>query len=170
MPSLPRFASRRPRSLGAAALVVATSLLLSGCGLLGDLSGTQDPERPSDPAVAPPPAEKPVLHPDGTAEQNRAFFAETLRAYALGDAPVEGRPLVDALAGAGFAKSAMQVSFDRTKTGLVADNIFVSVRFGTDCLIGQVLTGDRKIYTEVAPAVGPGAKLCLIGETRPIDW
>jgi len=169
MPSLPRPASRR-RSLGLAALAVVTPLLLSGCSLLGDSSGTPDPVRSSDPAASPQPTEKPVLHPDGSAEENHPFFAATLRDYAAGDGPIEGRPLVDAIAEAGFAKKAMQVSFDRTKTNLVADNIFVSVRIGKECLIGQVLTGDRQVFTEVAPAVGAGAKLCLIGETRPIDW
>ncbi|MBN9612057.1 MAG: hypothetical protein J0H64_01070 [Actinobacteria bacterium] len=170
MPSLQRTEHRNRRLLGIAAAVIVAPLLLSGCGLLGGSKGTTDPVQSSDPVASPKPTEKPVLRPEGTAEENQPFFVATLSDYAAGDAPIEGRPLVDALAKAGFEKKAMQLSFDRTKTNLVADNIFVSVRFGKDCLIGQVLTGSRKVYTEVAPAVGPDGKLCLIGETRPIDW
>lgn len=116
------------------------------------------------------PVEQPVFHPKGTAEENLPIFTATLAEYAKGSGAVEGRPIVDAVAGAGFKKKRMQVSLDRTKTNLVADSIFVSVRIGKDCLIGQVLTEKRRVYTEVAPAVGPGGKLCLIGKTRPIDW
>ena len=58
----------------------------------------------------------------------------------------------------------------KVKTDLVADNIFVSVLIGQDCLIGQVVVADRSFVTEAAPAVGPDKSLCLIGTTRPIDW
>lgn len=143
---------------------------LVGCSVLPN-SGLADPTESAPHTTAPAvPEETPELHPDGTAKENLPFFTATLQAYAESDGAIEGVPLVDALTEAGFAKKRMQVSFDRSKTDLVADNIFVSVRFGDECLIGQVLTGDRSVYTELAAGVGPKQKLCLIGNTRPIDW
>ena len=64
----------------------------------------------------------------------------------------------------------MQVSFDRTKTDLVADSIFVSVRIGAECLLGQVTTGTREVSAVTEPAIGPNRDICLIGNTRAIDW
>lgn len=115
------------------------------------------------------PAEPPKFFPDGSAEQNLPYFADVLQRYAAGEGAIEGRPVVDAVVEAGFDRAAMQVSFDRTETNLVADNIFVSVRIGADCLVGQLVTADREAYAVVAPAVGPDADVCLIGETREID-
>ncbi|MBO1901987.1 hypothetical protein J4H92_08500 [Leucobacter weissii] len=112
----------------------------------------------------------PEFFPDGSAADNLPYFSEVLRVYAVGDDPVEGRGLVDAVVESGFDRTAMQVSFDRTKTGLVADNIFVSVLIGRHCLIGQMVVEDRTFVAETAPAIGPGRDLCLIGETREIDW
>lgn len=64
----------------------------------------------------------------------------------------------------------MQVSFDKSRTGLTADSIYVSVRIGEDCMIGQFATEDRELAVDLAGAVGPEKDLCLIGETREIDW
>lgn len=116
------------------------------------------------------PAEPAQFHPDGSAEDNLPFFAQTLREFAAGGEAVEGVPVVNAVSAAGFDRTAMQVSFDRTQTNLVADNIFVSVLIGTDCLVGQVVTADRTTFAVVEPAVGPSQDICLIGNTRPIDW
>lgn len=116
------------------------------------------------------PEVEPVFIPDGSAEENLPFFTETLRTYTLGDKPVTGEPISTTLIDAGFQKEQMQVSFDLSKTGLVADSIFVSVRIDADCLIGQVIEEDRSFAVEVADAVGPQNDICLIGETRSIIW
>lgn len=108
--------------------------------------------------------------PDGSAEDNLPFFTETLQDYVAGDSAIEGRPVVEAVVDAGFDRSAMEVSFDRTQTNLVADNIFVAVRIDESCLIGQLTTSKREAFAAVEPAVGPDQDLCLIGKTRPIDW
>lgn len=147
------------------ALVAAAALTLTGC-----VAAPAQIERPSKEENFQEPAAAPELFPDGTAEDNLPYFHESLRQFGIGQAPVQGVPVVDHLAAAGFDKSAMQVSFDESKTELVADNIFVSVRFGQECLIGQIVVGDRTFVTEVAPAVGPDQSICLIGTTRPIDW
>lgn len=108
--------------------------------------------------------------PNGTAAENLPYFTETVRTFAAGDDAVEGKPLVDALTLAGFPKEHIQVSFDQSKTGLTADHIYASVRVESECLIAQVINDDRTFAVEVAPTVGPDDNLCLIGETRTIDW
>ena len=158
MPSSGRLAA----VLGAIAL---SSVVLTGCSLLEGPT----PETPKREAPEPPPS-APELVPDGSAADNLPYFTEVLRAFSAGDQPVQGVPVVDAVVDAGFDKSLMQVSFDESKTGLAADSIFVSVRIGADCLIGQVVAEDRSFVAEAKPAVGPAQDICLIGNTRPIDW
>jgi hypothetical protein len=146
-------------------------LLLSGVIMFGTSSCAPAPPDRSDyeenfqePDVAP------QFFADGTAEENLPYFDETLRTFSIGSAPVAGQPISLALFDAGFDRATVQVSFDESKTQLVADHIFVSARFGDDCLIGQVVSADRTFVTSVQPAIGPEQDICLIGETRPIDW
>lgn len=137
----------------------------AGCALIeGPTPETPEREAPAKPEVPP------EFYPDGTAEDNLPYFTEVLRSYSKGEGAIEGQPIVNAVVESGFDKKAMQVSFDLTKTSLVADNIFVSVRIGEECLIGQMVTADRSFVAEVEPAVGPKGDICLIGNTRPIDW
>lgn len=139
--------------------------LVTGCSLLAGPSPATPPRE--TPAV---PEEPPEYVPDGSAEENLPIFTETLRDYASGESPIEGRPVVDAISEVGFDTADMQVSFDRTKTDLVADSIYVSVLIDRDCLVGQLVTEEREFAAKVMPAVGPEENICLIGETREIDW
>ena len=107
---------------------------------------------------------------DGSAEENLPYFTETIRQFAAGEEPIQGRPIVDALTQAGFDRDSMQVTFDESKTGLIADHIYASVLVQQDCLIAQVVSEDRSFTVDAAPAVGPEEDICIIGETRPIDW
>ncbi|QEW04865.1 hypothetical protein F6J85_09675 [Microbacterium lushaniae] len=81
---------------------------------------------------------------------------------------VVGRAYIDALTAAGFDRAAMQVTADESTVGNPAESIQFSVRWGEDCLIGQVgpATGDP--VTAVMPGLQTGG--CLVGNTRPIDW
>lgn len=142
-----------------------TAPLLAGCALLEGPT-PETPARQSQPV----PEVAPELVPDGTAEDNLPYFTELIRSYAAGEAPITGEPVAQAVIDGGFDPTMMQFSFDESKTGLVADNIFVSVRIGADCLIGQLVTADRGFVTAVEPAVGPAADICLIGTTRAVDW
>lgn len=146
-------------------MLAISSLALSGCALLEGPT-PEIPER--EVAVAPEVA--PELVPGGTAEENLPYFTEVLRDYTAGEGAIKGEPVSRAVIDAGFDKAFMQVSFDRSETGLEADNIFVSVLLGENCLLGQVITADRSFVTQAAPAVGPENNICLIGETAPITW
>ena len=68
---------------------------------------------------------------------------------------------------AGFDKSAMQVTSDTSTVGNPAESIQFSVRWGDECLVGQVGPATGTAVTTVLPAVS-GA--CLVGTTRAIDW
>lgn len=153
------------RALRASLVLAITAPLLAGCALLEGPT-PETPERTQQPV----PEVAPEFIPDGTAEDNLPYFTELIRTYASGEAPITGEPIAQAVVDAGFDKTMIQFSFDESKTGLVADNIFVSVRVGADCLIGQLVTEDRGFVTAVEPAVGPGADICLIGTTRSVDW
>lgn len=164
MPSSSRRPSPIVRTFAALALGLSVALL-SGCSLL-------EGPTPSTPVrtEVPEPEQAPVLVPGGSAEDNLPFFTETLRAFTESEQPVKGQPVTTALIEAGFDKALMQVSFDTSKTGLDADNIFVSVRYGEDCLIGQVVAEDRSFVAKNEPALGPDKSICLIGNTNPITW
>ena len=171
MPPSPKLTVRRQRgsrivALACTILIGATgcSLLPGGAGSPGD-SGAHSTETPTTPAGPPP-----VLVPGGTAAENLPSFTEVLRRYGAESAPIEGRPIVDAIVAAGFDRATMQVSFDRTQTNLVADFIFVSVRIADSCLLGQISTADRSVAAVVETAVGPDGSICIIGKTRPLDW
>lgn len=150
-----------------AALAGASALLLSltSCVLVEGPT-PQVPER----TPIPVPETPPMLVPDGSAADNQPFFTLVLQEFVADTQPVEGEPIVNALSDAGFNRDAMQISFDRTKTNLVADSMFVSVRYEDECLLGQVTTDTRELAVSLAPTVGPDKNLCLIGVTRPIDW
>ena len=154
--------------MAALAGVALLPLGLSACVIVEGPTPVTPTRTP--PPVPDPDEPPPVLVPDGDAGDNLPFFAQVITDYAKGAQPIEGRPIVDAIAAAGFDRRAMQVSFDRTKTNLVADSIYVSVRIGEECLLGQLVTATREIAVTEAAAVGPDKSICLIGNTRPIDW
>lgn len=158
--------SRRRSPRGFAILALALGVVtLSSCAVLeGPTPEAPKREAPAKPEVAP------GLVSGGTAEENLPYFTEVLREFAAGEGTIKGEPVARAVIEAGFDKNLMQVSFDRSETGLEADNIFVSVLLGESCLIGQIVTSDRSFVAETGPAVGPENNLCLIGETAPITW
>lgn len=106
--------------------------------------------------------------PEGTAADNLPLFAAvTASVWASGD-HAAGRAYVDALTAAGFDKAAMEVTRDTSTVGNPAESIQFSVRWGDECLVGQVGSATGDPVTVVVPVVAEGT--CLVGETRPIDW
>lgn len=106
--------------------------------------------------------------PDGTAADNLPLFREvTHRVWNSPDASA-GRAYVDALIAAGFDRSAMQVTEDVSTVGNRAESIQFAVRWGDECLVGQVGPATGEPVVAALPVLAEGA--CLIGRTRPIDW
>lgn len=147
--------------------IALASVALAGCTSSADVQ-TKPQVSVEEPSPQPG---NPAMYVDGGgAESNLPIFQETLLQFAAADEPVQGEPIVNVLTAVGFDKSTMQVSFDHSKTGLDADSIFVSARFDENCLVGQIASADRGVSIEQMPAVGPNQDICLIGNTRPIDW
>ena len=87
---------------------------------------------------------------------------------AAANASAGGRDFIDALVTAGFDKSQMEVTADRTTVDLQADSVQFAVLFSDECLVGQYGSASGGYHSAVRPALGTGG--CLVGETRPIDW
>lgn len=129
----------------------------------GGATGVQPTSEPT-PTVAP----APTLVPDGTAADNLPLFAAVTAAVWTSGDQASGRAYVDALTAAGFDKAAMQVTNDLTTVGNRAESIQFSVRWGEECLVGQVGPATGNPVTVVVPVLAEGT--CLVGDTRPIDW
>jgi hypothetical protein len=149
-----------------AAVVLAVGL--SGCAAARDvptIDGTATSATGSVPSSAPEATA--ATTPPGAAGQALARFdATNLRTAQRATSP-GGRAFIDALVEAGFRRSDMQVTADRTTIGLAVPSVQFSVLVRGVCLIGQdgpESSGYRSVV--VAPVDGR----CLIGATRAIDW
>lgn len=156
--------SRLWRALPVAGATLLLASLLGACSASepSNDSETGVPDQTSSPA--------PTFAPAGGAAENAEFAKYTLKQAIREGMSVDGQSTVNTLVAAGFDKSLMQVSFDRSKTNLTADSIYTSVRFGDQCLLTQVVADDKTVHVSVQPAIGPEKTICLVGETRPIDW
>ena len=103
----------------------------------------------------------------GTAIDNKPLFDWAIGKASLYPSPDPGRVMLDSLVVVGFDKAAMQLTPSISGTGQPADQIVISVQFGTSCLIGQRML-DMSVTSTVESALGSGG--CLIGEKRKIDW
>lgn len=152
------------RILPALSITAGFVFALTACS-----SATQ-PEPTQTPTIPVESESPPEFVADGTASDNEEYLRYTLRTAIRDGLEINGVNVVNTVAAAGFDKSTMQVTYDTSETGLAADNIFISVRFADSCLLGQIVTGDKTVFTSVQPAIGPDKSICLIGQTRPIDW
>jgi hypothetical protein len=153
-------------------LAVCAALLLASATLVGCTGAPEPDPAPAVTASTAGPSSAPVENPadpeliaGGDAEANLPYFDFVNSKLLSGENP-GGRGIIDNLTAAGFEKSAMQLTADRTPRGSDVDSLQFSVQLGGDCLIGQV---DGAGYTSaVLPALESGS--CLIGNTRAIDW
>ena len=173
-----KFSITRLKSPSMIALIAAIALVIIAAVLVvvavsGGFGRAESSATNADTALETPEQTvepKPKFVEGGTAFENEAYFSWSLRKAIREGMPVNGVEVVNVLAAAGFDKAAMQVSFDKTKTNLTADSVFVSVRVNDQCLLGQVVSDDKTVAVDVQPVVGPNKDICLIGKTRPIDW
>lgn len=148
--------------------VAALALGVSACAPEPEPAASSAPPSAS---ASPAPVETPtgpVLVPEGTAEENLPLFTEIVRGVWSGPDQVSGRAYIDALTAAGFDRTAMQVTEDTSTVGNPAESIQFAVRWGDECLIGQVGPATGEPVTVVMPGLQAGG--CLIGNTRAIDW
>ena len=152
---------------GTAAL--ALGVALAGCAPTAPAAPSPTSATvPASPTLTPSPPSGPVLVPDGSAEDNLPLFTAVMQAVYDRDDATKGRRYIDALVKAGFDKSDMQVTNDKTSVGNEADSIQFSVLWGDECLIGQIGPSVPRPTATVVPELPSGG--CLIGQTRPIDW
>lgn len=159
-----------PRAVRLSALV-----LVAAAGAVALAACTPSPEPvptisvSAEPTISTPaPSPAPTLVPEGSADDNLPLFASVVDAVAAGPDAASGRAYVDALVAAGFDKAAMQVTPDQSTVGNPAESIQFSVRWGEQCLIGQVGDATGEAVAVVEPGLADGT--CLLGRTRDIDW
>jgi hypothetical protein len=149
-------------------LVAALTLVLAGCSAgagdprVGSSRGVPAPSRPSV-GVTPQSA---GVASRAAAEVELAAFTRVNRQTIQRNGHPGGRTFIDALVAAGFRRSAMEVTEDRTTIGMAAPSVQFSVLRKGVCLIGQYGPG-LGYHAVTAP---PVAGRCLIGKTRRIDW
>jgi hypothetical protein len=143
--------------------MIALAAALAGCTPIAPVT---HPSASAKPSVTASPTPKPVYLPDGTAEQNKAYFDSINGALIASNASVDGKTIVNTLVAAGFDKAAMQVTPDKTSIGATADSILFSVHIGDSCLLGQ--RGAGGYSSSIGPALAGGS--CLVGKTRTINW
>lgn len=161
-------------------------LALAGAAILVGLIGCTAAPSDSDPTSSPPstggsatggaaaatPAPTtgapPTFRPELSAEENLASFDAVNLQVVAANASAGGRDFIDALVAAGFDRSQMQLTPDRTSVDLQADSAQFAVLVHDECLIGQYGPASGGYHSAVRPALGTGG--CLVGRTRPIDW
>ena len=150
----------------AAPTTVATATSSTGEAAVASTAASAE----ATPATSAPTSagDAPILRADLAASDNLAYFDSVNVAVIAADASAGGPAFIDALVSAGFAKSQMEVTADRTTVDLPADSVQFAVLFEDDCLIGQYGPASGGYHSAVGPALGTGG--CLVGETRHIDW
>lgn len=150
------------RRLALVALAIV-SLSVTACQSSAPVESS--PGATSDSSAASPEAPA-TFDPNGTAESNKAYFDATNRQTLAANAKASSRDLVNGLRDAGFDANAMQVTADKTPTGLDVDYVIVSVKMGNECLLGQRAV--EGYTSKISPVLSTGE--CLIGQTQAIDW
>lgn len=162
-------AQRFVRVAVAALLATAVGAGLVACVPQGDPDANPSSSTTAKPTKTPTPTptKEPEMVPGGTATQNLPYFNHINEVTWAMNGFVEGRPYIDALAGAGFDKGAMELTWWDTPDGHNADSIFFAVHIGDECLLGQIAAWGYEGH--VLPVLPTGS--CMIGTyLQPIDW
>ncbi len=97
----------------------------------------------------------------------RTRFDDAVRGQLAKRPKSGGEAITKALVAAGFSRSGMQVTADRTTVGLAVPSVQFAVRWQGECLIGQSGPGAGEYTSQLAAPVDGS---CLLGATRPITW
>jgi hypothetical protein len=144
------------------AAVIVVGLLLAGC----TPAPVASPTAGATVSATAVPEPVPTIDLTGTAGENLAYFDKVNKALIAKGGTLDGRAFIDNLVAAGYPKTSMEVTPDRTSVNLEADNIEFSVRLGTTCLVGEY--GNIGYASTAAKVFSTGR--CLAGKTRTIDW
>jgi hypothetical protein len=156
-------ASNAVLALAGAVLLVSVAACSPTPSPTASSPSAQSSARPTPTAT--PAAE---LRPELSADENLAYFEAVSLEVIAANESAGGRDFIDALVAAGFDRSQMEVTADRTTLDLQADSVQFAVLFRGECLVGQYGPASGGYHSAVRPALGTGG--CLVGETRPIDW
>jgi len=148
-------------TLGAVIVLVS---LLAGCQAV-DIDESSSGPAPEATIPAPAEPEVPVFVEGGSAEENLPYITWVLGQAGAGVGLFGSLDAVAALEEAGFERSAIEVTSDRTSLELAAESISVSVLVDGDCAIAQ-WSGDW-LVSSVQPVLGSGT--CLLGDTLSLD-
>lgn len=154
--------SRLIRAGAAILLVAAGALTLAGCVD----APTPQPTPTSAPSTAPSAPAEPEIDLEGTAKENLPYFDQVNGELIAAGGTLDGRAFIDNLVAAGYPKTDLEVTNDRTAINGPADNIQFAVRLNGTCLIGQY--GNIGYASTALDMLSTGR--CLVGATRPIDW
>jgi hypothetical protein len=114
----------------------------------------------------PIPSVVPTLDPNGSAAQNLLFFNQVNQQTLAAKPSATGMDFINGLVAAGFNKSDMQVTSDKTSINLQPGSVQFSVKMKDQCLIGQFGPDSGGYQSMVAAPISTGT--CLIGNTVPI--
>ena len=140
---------------GIAAGLLALAVGLSGCGWQGD----KEPETTGSAAAgsAAPGSAAPGT-PSPRAAGTEALESE-LGKLAESDSLPDGQAVAAAFTAAGFPAGSVEVSADRTPTGLEVDSIQAAAVQDGECIFGEVRDGQA--YVAVLPVLSGGG--CFVG-------
>ncbi|KAB1642725.1 DUF6993 domain-containing protein [Gulosibacter chungangensis] len=156
---------RLVRTLSAVAMIAVAGMSLTACSLF---DGDSRPGPTDGATTAATPTPEAIFVPDGGAEENKAYFDKTLQDLLDANPEAGSHEMVNALTEAGFDKSQMEVTPDKTAVDLDAAFVVVSVKMPDNmCLIGQ--TGTHGYASMVAEPM-KSTDTCLIGKNQEIDW
>jgi hypothetical protein len=161
---------RRPAvALAGVLAAAALALVLTGCVPESEPTATSSaPTSSATPTPTASDAPPPVLVPNGTAAENKAFFDYlNNQAIAAAGGQPDGPAFINSLRAGGFPVEAMELTPDITTVGVKADSVQFSVHAADACLIGQ--WGNVGGYTSIIAAPLSTGK-CFIGQTRTIDF
>jgi len=144
--------------------VVAGMLVLSGCQAQPE--PVTEEQLPTPTVVEDEPIEViPELIPNGSADDNLPYIDYVLTQAGAGTGLFGSLDAVAALENAGFDRSTMEVTSDRTALELAAESITIAVIIDGECALGQ--WSSDWYASDVTPVLGSGT--CLLGDTLSLD-
>ncbi len=131
---------------------------LSACASGGPANPAETPTHSVSPRVAP------TFSPNGTANDNIAYFRSIVEAAIESQGlNASTEKLARSLSTNGFAAAGIEYSDNATAVGMKADSVTVAAEFKGQCLIAQYGPSIKGLAVTLAPALASGG--CLLGRS-----